>query len=135
MDDLILLLEVLRAHDEKIEGRKRFQKIVFLLKEKYKIPFSYRFLKYYFGPYSYELQMDLSNLIDMGYKTEKYDGLMYSYELTEKGKETLDSLLKENPHLQERSKKLNKIIKKLKKIETYKLVEEAYKVMERMGGS
>jgi len=136
--DLLFLLKVLKEHDGKINGRKRFQKIIFLLKEKFNIPFSYKFLKYYYGPYSYELQSDLSMMVDMGLITEKYDGLTYTYELTEKGKKLLDSLAEKPSSFQGKFSEMNKIEKKVREFknkETYELVDEAYKVMEeKMGG-
>jgi uncharacterized protein YwgA len=58
MRDAHKLLLLLKHHGP-IRGRTRFQKLVFLLQEKYHIDFGYNFIPYYYGPYSRKLQMEI----------------------------------------------------------------------------
>ena len=82
-----------------IEGRKRFQKQVCILKHKYEVPFSYEFIPYHYGPFSESLTAAIDNLVSLGYVKEiqsEYSGfLQYTYELTTVGKNfTRKQLLK-----------------------------------------
>jgi len=86
--NLILLLKLIKNNGP-IYGRKRLQKLVFILKEKYHIPFEYNFVLHYFGPYSSELQEDISFLVDIGFIKEIEPTLSmgpYIYELTDEGR-------------------------------------------------
>jgi hypothetical protein len=77
---------------------KRLQKLVFISKEKYDLPFNYSFALHFFGPYSSELQEDISFLVDIGFlkeKSLKNEMKPCAYELTDEGdrlceEETLD---------------------------------------------
>jgi len=73
----------------KMEGRKRFQKTVFLLKVEKEVRVPYTFIPYLHGPYSKELQMDLNLLCLLGLVDEKREGFTYQYALTDKGKKVL----------------------------------------------
>jgi uncharacterized protein YwgA len=75
------LLAVLGSMTE-IEGRKRFQKVVFLLKAEKGLPISYDFIPYLHGPYSSDMQMDLNILCIMGLVREEHEGVSYRYSLT-----------------------------------------------------
>jgi len=91
ISDLALLL-LLFNYSREILGRKRLQKIVCLLKYKYNIPFSFSFRKYFYGPYSSELQYAVDTLKAAGLITEEAKtiplegNIIYTYELTEEGK-------------------------------------------------
>ncbi|MCS7365125.1 MAG: hypothetical protein NDF54_06805 [archaeon GB-1867-035] len=129
----LLLLKILKEHSGVIEGRKRFQKIVFLLKEKYGIPLKYSFLSYYYGPYSKELQRDLNILVRLGLIEEDFDGVMYTYKLTELGEKLLNKKAWNIDRKLER--KLKDIVKYLEKIDTFKIVSEAKELMKSIEGS
>jgi len=80
-----LLLIVLHYCGE-IWGRTRFQKIIFLLQERFEIKFSYRFIPYHYGPYSKDLQFDIDLLHFAGaIQVELRDGTPYMYSLAQKG--------------------------------------------------
>jgi uncharacterized protein YwgA len=85
-----ILLTILNFCGE-IKGRKRFQKLAFLLKEKKNIEIPYRFIPYLYGPYSKELQIDLALLCSLGFVEEEHHDYYYSYRLTQKGVKFLKS--------------------------------------------
>jgi len=91
LDNILLILASLFFHKKPIKGRTRFQKTIFLLKKKYRIPFDLNFIPYYYGPYSEELA-DLTSLLralKLVEETTEYLGIgmiRYNYQLTEKGK-------------------------------------------------
>lgn len=73
--------------NEKISGRKKFQKLVYILKHKgfdFKEDYSY----YYYGPYSSTLQMEIDALVHSDLLLENcIDNITYEYSVTEKAKE------------------------------------------------
>lgn len=73
--------------NEKISGRKKFQKLVYILKHKgfdFKEDYSY----YYYGPYSSTLQMEIDALVHSQLLLENViDNNTYEYSVTEKAKE------------------------------------------------
>jgi uncharacterized protein YwgA len=110
-----------------IEGRTRIQKEICLLKFKSKIPFTFNYRSYYYGPYSEELSETINmlvgvkllkeNMISVGYNTYRYD-----YSLTEQGEALFERICqKPNPLLG----KIQKDVRKMEKIETPRLVSLA----------
>lgn len=76
---------------EKIDGRKKIQKIIYLINNRMSNAFSdYRF--YLYGPYSDQLFYELQNLNDDEVINEISNTQSYSYMITNKGKEFLDLL-------------------------------------------
>jgi len=61
-----------------IKGRKKLQKIVYILK-KLGIPFSEKFKLYHFGPYSIDLQLEVDELVSLGMVDEKWEGNLCVY--------------------------------------------------------
>ncbi|TXT55446.1 MAG: hypothetical protein BAJATHORv1_40359 [Candidatus Thorarchaeota archaeon] len=89
--DAARIIYLIGNHD-RIEGRTRFQKLIFLLKKEKKIHFNFEFTPYYYGPYSHELSEYIGFLVSFGLieesRTQLSDSIdRYDYELTEKGKE------------------------------------------------
>ncbi len=93
----LLLASTLRA----VQGRTRFQKLVFLIQKKAnakKIPVSnYQFELYHYGPFSAELSTQLDRLVATGYLAmvpESTPGgyTRYSYRVTESGRAIMDTL-------------------------------------------
>lgn len=81
----IFFLVFAADHLQRIEGRKRFQKIVFLLEHSYNVPLQYKFMPYLYGPYCPELQNHIDILVSENIlKVEKHNGL-FIYEITELG--------------------------------------------------
>jgi len=72
----------------KIEGRKRFQKTIFLLQEHSGIDLSYRFTSYLYGPYSSKLQNDIDLLARAGFLKASKNGYLFSYEITPLGRKS-----------------------------------------------
>lgn len=76
-----------------IDGRKKLQKIVYLLKL-YKLPFEMNYKYYHYGPYSAELQTEINYLVSHGLLDELPIGEMYVYRINNKGYEFLKSYRK-----------------------------------------
>jgi uncharacterized protein YwgA len=89
--DISLLIAVFGFHNEKkIEGRTRIQKEICLLKFKAKIPFTFNYKSYYYGPYSEELSETINTLVGVKLLKETafsvgYNSYRYDYSLTEQG--------------------------------------------------
>lgn len=108
---------------EKIHGRKRFQKLIFLLKEKYEIPFSYNFISHYYGPYSRGLQIDIDNMENSQMIEVSKNNYPISHKITKNGKKNFKLLNESN-------KKLVKALKELNSKSTSELVEMSKLIME-----
>ena len=74
------LLELV-AVNGKIEGRKKFQKLVYILKQK-GFEFKEAYTYYYYGPYSSTLQMEIDFLVESGLLREEQVGETYEYTLS-----------------------------------------------------
>lgn len=82
----------------RIEGKTKLQKIIFLAETEEKVLLTYKFEKYNYGPFSFELSDDLNSLVTTGFiKEEKTifgisDGkpmIKSNFELTVDGKTEL----------------------------------------------
>lgn len=91
--DLFGLLYIIGSSD-KLEGRKRIQKMVCLAKYNQSIgyPFSFEYTKYLYGPYSFDLKDVLNRLVDLGIIDENFDNHIYTYSLTSNGKNLFKNL-------------------------------------------
>jgi len=70
-----------------LKGRKRLQKIVCISQYSKKYPgFKFEFVRHYYGPYSFDLRRLMDRLVSIGFVEENYEGLGYTYKITEKGK-------------------------------------------------
>jgi len=96
------------------------------LKEKFGVPFGFKFKSYYYGPYSRDLSDSLSLLEGTKLLDEKTEYLgrgfvRYNYKLTEKGRElaeTIISEIKEKKFLNE----FEKYLAEIDKIPTQELI-------------
>lgn len=91
-DDILLVLATLFYRRTPLKGRTRFQKTVFVLKEEYDVPFTFKFRPYYYGPYSEDLADLVFTLTAMKFLDEipqkmSRDIVRYNYRLTKKGRE------------------------------------------------
>ena len=123
--DIALLIEVFGFHkDNKIEGRTRIQKEICLLKFKSKMPFTFGYKSYYYGPYSEELSETINTLVGVKLLKENitgvgYNSYRYDYTLTKEGKLLFERICGKPNH---RMKKLRKEIMALENIRTPTLV-------------
>lgn len=97
-----------------INGRKRFQKMIFLSKAA-SVPFDEMFEWNNFGPFSKELASEIDSLCKMDFLNESYDGTEYQYALTKKGKEFLEKTADKESKLY---KKFERILPILDKYDT-----------------
>ncbi len=88
-DSLNKILALVSIANE-IEGRTKFQKIVFILKSK-GVKFHETFKYHYYGPFSADLQLEIEELVDRNLLNEK-TSLPYKYSLKQKHKIEDDSI-------------------------------------------
>ena len=120
-------LVILRHHGE-IIGRKRFQKIVFLLERRHDLNFGYRFIPYYYGPYSKALQLDIDLLNSIGF-VEVHPTIPYPHTLTEKGVRKAEEIEREMD--QNELRRLVSAIEGMREMSTSELTSEAKSLMNR----
>jgi len=111
----------------KVEGRKRFQKTVFLLQEQFDIDFGYRFTAYLYGPYSAQLQNDIDILAQTGYLKASKIGELFIYEITPLGREIATQIEKE--YGIKSAKELKEKVENLKGFDTEELVKWSKQLM------
>ena len=81
-----------------IEGRTRFQKMIFLLQHKINLEYEYDFIAHDYGPYSSDLQYDIDDLISEDLMLEnrhtvEEGKIKYEYVITANGASTLNNIL------------------------------------------
>lgn len=92
------ILALIKLANNKIDGRTKFQKIVYLLKN-HGVDFSEKFKYHYFGPYSSELQLEIEELVEQGIIKERSSN-PYVYMIDDKFiNEINDDILKEKKAL------------------------------------
>jgi uncharacterized protein YwgA len=126
-NNLALVLLVLYYCDGKINGRKRFQKIICILKHRYNIPFNFDFIPYYYGPFSEDLSNSLDTLVGSGIIKEQKNTIsdnitQFNYELTDQGNKMTKGLIEKSGSSGPIIKKINMAVTELKNMETPALV-------------
>ncbi len=101
----LLPLSLLMANSgEKIEGRTRMQKLVFLMQEEYnqadRLPGTYTYVPYDYGPFARDLYDDLDRLEEQGVIEEEREQMAdgsykYNYVLTDKANQYLSRFSEE----------------------------------------
>lgn len=139
-NDALLLLASLHYYKKPIRGRTRLQKLVYLLKTRYGIPFSFNFRPYYYGPYSDELSNLISFLNALNFTVERAEFLdlgiiRFNYTLTERGKKYLENIEKKlDKETLKTIQKLKESITELSTVDTSKLIAEAKLLMSKETG-
>lgn len=94
---------------EEIVGRKKLQKMIYILK-KCHVPFEEKYEFHFYGPYSEELTLRVEELCNLGFisevKEDKSNYYQYRYEATEQGELFLNQSQVELPPLDEQIAKL-----------------------------
>jgi uncharacterized protein YwgA len=129
--DLALLVMALGEARGPINGRKRLQKTVCLLKYQNKIPFSFEFKPYFYGPYSEKLAeaievLESSNIVNEEPELLSNDVIQYNYELTESGKKLHKKLAKQNEQL---ASNLAEVLESITELPTSELVRLSKRLM------
>ena len=96
IEDLYFLLEIIN-HSGVVEGRKRLQKTICVLRYRDHIPIGFDFVPYYYGPYSKTLAGTIQSLVGAGYVHEDHmevdaDIFQYEYSLTEQGRRVIQQI-------------------------------------------
>lgn len=73
-----------------IAGRKRLQKMVYLL-QRTGAPYHEKFSYHHYGPYSSELQAEVDRLVDLALLEEEYNNRCYIYKITKEGESFLEN--------------------------------------------
>ncbi len=130
--ELIMLL-IRNSREQRIKGRTRFQKIVFLLEEQ-GINFGYQFKPYLYGPYSRDLQDNITMLTELRLITEeseeiKFDGIIfdrYTYSLSEEGRGIIERIERNNP---DTSRRMEELIDNIQDLSTGSLILSSKYIM------
>lgn len=93
-----LLLAVLGATDrQRVEGRTRFMKLVFLLDQETDVDVDYEFDGYKHGPFTREVlddleELDRKGLIDAQKTSTSSGNVMYNFKVTSQGEREVDRI-------------------------------------------
>lgn len=91
LDNHAKLVKVIAA-SEGIVGRKKLQKIIYIMK-KLGLPFEEKYTFYFYGPYSEELSLRIEEITNLGFVSEvrekKSNYYQYRYQVTEQGEDFL----------------------------------------------
>jgi len=113
-----------------VDGRKRIQKLIYLVNKKYNEPIPFDYEIYLYGPYSIELQNSLIRLTNLQLVKESIinKGLVknYSYDITPTGSFIFKMLSKKVPLGV--TEVFNKLYKEYSETATNKIVEEVYEI-------
>ncbi|MBS4178005.1 YwgA family protein [Lederbergia citrea] len=103
LNDHLRLMSVF-AESGEITGRKKLQKMIFIAK-KMAFPFQEKFEFHFYGPYSEELTLRVEELCNFGFIEEKKEDkggyCQYTYNISDAGREFIDSYQQEMPRLKE----------------------------------
>lgn len=109
------ILKLIESSDAKITGRKRLQKLAYIMKNE-RFPIPQNFIYYHYGPYSQELNATVSELTASGLLTETNTPQGYEYKLTDDGKAFINLLEKnklvEKYEVDNKTKRMIKLIEK-----------------------
>lgn len=98
----LLLLYFLSRFRGNISGRKRIQKIFYLLLKKHNQPIPFQYKLHYYGPFSRDLHETLMTLVDAGLVNQEIvdlgDRPLYQYRLTHQGEIFLNIYSKDLSH-------------------------------------
>jgi len=133
LTDLLLLLVTMRELGE-VAGRTRLQKMIYLLRERFGVPFRLKFKPYFYGPYSDELSDIVENLVALGLIEEnrRYlaDGVVeYSYKLTDAGSGFLETQVSSETLRKPQLTNLLKGVRELRGLPTNTLITTAKSIL------
>lgn len=123
VSDLALVLALLRSSGGVIEGRTRLQKMVYLLKNSFNVPFGFEFRMYFYGPYSDSLADVLQlfksvELIEENRVAIARGIVQYNYSLTDTGQEFLVTYFSNVERYREIYNKIEQGVKRMSNLPT-----------------
>ena len=136
--DISYLLATFALSGGTIEGRKRLQKIVCVLKHKYDVPFSYDYIPYHYGPYAENLASTIDMLVGVGFLEEQQnvmfdDIIQYVYKLTPEvekfAEKSIAQLKREDPKILAKMTEAVKEMNDMNIVDLVKLSKQATKFM------
>jgi hypothetical protein len=94
---------------EKVTGRKKLQKMIYIL-QKSNVPFQEKYQFHIYGPYSEELTLRVEELCNLGFLAEsredKVNYYQYNYEVTEAGENFIEQFPLDFPDIEEKVNQL-----------------------------
>lgn len=128
--DFFGILYLINKASYYFRGKTRLQKMIMLAKEEEKYPFSFEFVRYHYGPFSFDLQNIVSDLVRFGFIEEQNYmtaiGPESQYRLTKNGYAFLEYL---NSKIEQKEKnKLDELWKRYKFLDTRALIARAKEV-------
>jgi len=117
----------------KIEGKTKFQKMLFLSKVEHGVDHGYEFKKYIYGPYSSPFSSDINtlqsleliNVNEVQFPTPgPFEGRLLSFSLTSKGEKAIE----ENSHVidEETRVRIEEVIKKWNSKDLKEIISYVY---------
>ncbi|MFQ3546374.1 YwgA family protein [Halobacillus rhizosphaerae] len=95
---------------EEIVGRKKLQKMIYILK-KCEIPFEEKYQFHFYGPYSEELTLRIEEMCNLGFivetREEKKSYYQYRYQVADAGREFLEHYQMDLPPLDDHIQAMN----------------------------
>ena len=134
ISDKLLKLLLLIKSAGKIEGKTKIQKMVFLGKEEEELNLGFDFVKYNYGPYSFELAKALNALEDGGLikinmslvsspDEENVETKRFTFSLTEEG----NQLISERQGIPEEVKnKIERLVKRWNNVPGSEIIRHVY---------
>ncbi|WP_276298819.1 hypothetical protein [Halorussus lipolyticus] len=97
-----LPLAILNSAEEgRVEGRTRFQKLIFLIQNDFNVPEKFDYIPYDYGPFSKELCEEIERLERQGFVKRRQEqipnGKKYLYNLTDEGRAHFQQLEDSEP--------------------------------------
>jgi len=134
LSEKLLKLLLLIKLAEKIEGKTKLQKIVFLGKEEERIDLGFEFIKYNYGPYSFELTKALETLKECelieitteilpASNQEGFESKKFTYQITDKGKKLIDAEIEK---LREVFEKIKLLVEKWNNVSRDEIIRYVY---------
>ena len=130
--DFFGLLYLINKASYYFKGKTRLQKMIMLakLEDKIKYPFTFEFVRYHYGPFSFQLQDMISDLARAGILEEQGSlgpmGTESMYRLTDEGQRFLEHLKKDITEIDR--KKLDEIWEKYRFLSKDALVIKAKEI-------
>ncbi len=121
--DYVLAIIKLGSRDGEFRYKTKIHKILFILAQEFEELSWLRsdFIPYHFGPWSYEVEFTIKELVRLGFLEEKLDerneidglqhtGYVYAYRLTRAGRVLAEDIVKKlSPKIKKRMKELLKL--------------------------
>lgn len=129
--DYLGVLYLIKQPQECFQHRIRLQKLILIGKLKYRIPFSFSYGSYYYGPYSSDLTALVERCVKLNLIEELREDIngytMYSYRLTQLGEKFLEKEKLNNSI----AKKITKLWQDYRYLSNEPIINEAKRLLKK----